>query len=163
MATIGEGEKVTQGESQIFFFRIHQFIHQIYIHQHYIYKIISQLISTMPYHFNLVVCPLVNIGRHLAIHPNWFRGFRTVLEFQAGFLDLGKYWKAKNNGESQLAFVNNNASEEGLVPCLRFVIPLGLNNPPPPSEYLLSTIFWYPPVQQIHLTDLTKCIYNATC
>ena len=56
------------------------------------------------------------------IHPNWFGGFATVLEFQVGFLDLGKYWKAKNNGESQLAFVNNNTAE-GLNPSLRFVIP----------------------------------------
>ena len=58
------------------------------------------LISIIPYHFSLVVCPLVKIGRHcLEIHPNWFSGFGTVLEFQLAFLDLGKYWKAKNNGE----------------------------------------------------------------
>ena len=57
--------------------------------------------SIMPYHFSLVVCPLVNIDSYcLEIHPNWFSGFRTVLEFQVAFLDLGKYWKAKNNGES---------------------------------------------------------------
>ena len=92
--------------------------------------------SIGPYHFNLVVCPLVNIGSCLVIHPNWFSGFATVLEFQVGFLDLGKYWKAKNNGESQLAFVNNNTAE-GLNPSLRFVISLRLKDTVP-TEYLPS-------------------------
>ena len=36
---------------------------------------------------------------------------RTVLEFEVASLDLGKYWKAKNNGERKLALVNNNTSE----------------------------------------------------
>ena len=33
------------------------------------------------------------------------------MEFEVASLDLGKYWKAKNNGERKLALVNNNASE----------------------------------------------------
>ena len=58
------------------------------------------------------------------------------MEFEVGFLDLGKYWKAKNNGESQLAFVNNNTAE-GLNPSLRFVISLRLKDTAP-TEYLPS-------------------------
>ena len=56
---------------------------------------------------------------------------RTVLEFEVASLDLGKYWKAKNNGERKLALVNNNASE-GLDLSLKVVPRNKKNFNPPP-------------------------------
>ena len=81
MATIGEGEKVTQGEIQIFYFRIHQFIHQIYPPNLY--------------------PPTLYLQNYLSTNIHY------AISFQPGRLSFGQYWQPSGDPSKLVPWIQN--------------------------------------------------------